>query len=123
MARNIDFDNLSKDDIQYLRQRDALVREAELLGYTDIRKTVDADMDAQPEYDAEQDVDPSPQSQGNADLPATEEIPPYSEWSKDELVAELKTRKLSASGNKDELVARLDADDEEEEEPEEEEEA
>jgi len=40
-----------------------------------------------------------------------EEIPPYWEWSKSELVEELKARGLDTSGRKEELVARLEEDD------------
>lgn len=36
----------------------------------------------------------------------------YGEWSKDELVEELKVRELPHSGTKDELIARLDEADE-----------
>lgn len=35
----------------------------------------------------------------------------YSEWTKDELQAELKNRDLPTSGNKDELIARLEEND------------
>lgn len=44
-----------------------------------------------------------------------DEIPPYSAWSKEELVKEAEFRGLSKSGNKEELVARLEAHDEEQE--------
>jgi hypothetical protein len=35
----------------------------------------------------------------------------YAEWTKDELQAELEKRDLPKSGNKDELIARLEEDD------------
>ena len=49
-------------------------------------------------------------------MPHTQGDPPseeggYSEWTKAELEAELENRDLPKSGNKDELVARLEEDD------------
>lgn len=40
-----------------------------------------------------------------------EEVKPYGEWTNDELSQELKDRNLPHSGNKDELVARLEESD------------
>lgn len=40
-----------------------------------------------------------------------EEVKPYGEWTNDELSNELKSRELPHSGNKDELVARLEESD------------
>lgn len=37
---------------------------------------------------------------------------PYSEWSLDDLKAELKERKLATTGNKEQMVSRLEKDDE-----------
>lgn len=41
----------------------------------------------------------------------TEEVKPYGEWTNEELSEELKSRELPHSGNKDELVARLEESD------------
>lgn len=41
----------------------------------------------------------------------TEEVKPYGEWTNEELSNELKDRNLPHSGNKDELVARLEESD------------
>lgn len=46
------------------------------------------------------------------DEPGEEDVPPYPSWSAQELRDELAARGLSTSGRKDELVARLEADDE-----------
>ena len=45
----------------------------------------------------------------------TEEVKPYGEWTNEELSNELKDRDLPHSGNKDELVARLEESDKAEE--------
>jgi hypothetical protein len=45
------------------------------------------------------------------DEPDEDEVPPYSEWSKAELVEECEARGLPKSGNKDVLVERLEAND------------
>jgi hypothetical protein len=107
MARDIDFSKpLDENDIHYLRQRSWLVDEAELQGFDAIRKQV-ADGVVEEE---EEDDDQSDES---------DEIV-YSEASVAELKAELERRELPTSGNKPELIARLEeddaADDEEEEE-------
>ncbi|QPX62560.1 DNA binding protein [Arthrobacter phage Wollypog] len=126
MARDIDFDNLQEDDYPYLQARSGLVTEAELQGYKGIREEVDnwKPKDAG-DYDAKQDVTPAPQTTGDAQLPTTpgdntgeeeEEDIEYSEATVEQLKAELKERGLSTSGNKEELIARLEADDEEVEE-------
>lgn len=119
MARDIDFSaKLSEDDIHYLRQRSWLVDEAELQGFDTVRKQVsDGAAEEDEEFDANQDVNPAPQTQ--TDESEEEEID-YSEASVAELKAELERRELPTSGNKPELIARLEeddaADDEEEEE-------
>lgn len=96
MAREIDFENLSNDDIHYLRQRSWLVEEAELQGVEGIR-----DLVANFDPNAEEEDD---------------ETPLYSEAKVDQLREELSNRGLDTTGNKAELIARLEADDESEEE-------
>lgn len=102
MARDIDFSKpLDENDIHYLRQRSWLVDEAELQGFDAIRKQVaDGVVEEEEEEEADEIV--------------------YSEASVAELKAELERRELPTSGNKPELIARLEeddaADDEEEEE-------
>ena len=129
MARDIDFGNLTEDDYPYLQARSSLVREAELQGFEGIREKVDAwKPKDEEEFDAQQDVQPSPQSQGDTeslglvttepqlDGSEEEEEVDYQSATKDELVAELKERGLATSGTKDELIARLEENDAEEEE-------
>jgi len=41
----------------------------------------------------------------------TPEVKPYAEWTNEELATELKARELPHSGNKDDLVARLEEND------------
>lgn len=43
----------------------------------------------------------------------SDEVPPYSEWTVEDLKTELKARSMKVSGLHDELVARLEADDNE----------
>lgn len=64
------------------------------------------------------DLGAAEEGEGNGDSGAgeAEEAPAYEEWTNDDLRAELEDRGLSKSGNKDELVARLEDDDLEEEE-------
>lgn len=58
-------------------------------------------------------TDPSSGAVGASTGSGDEEDAPYSEWTNDELKAELKVRNLKVGGTHDELVARLEADDEE----------
>jgi hypothetical protein len=94
MSRNIDLTKpLSPEDEQYLRDRDRF-RDIELAKANTAKASAPADSDS-----------PSP---------VGDELPDdYNDWTKDQLTEELKARQLAVSGNKDELVARLVADDEE----------
>lgn len=102
MARELDFENLSSDDLHYLRQRSWLVQEAELLGVEGIR-----DLVANFDPDAEDEED---------------ETPLYSAAKVEQLRAELSNRGLDTTGKKEDLIARLEADDEADDEDEEEDE-
>ena len=42
-----------------------------------------------------------------------EEVPPYDQWSRDDLIVELKARNLSTSGKNADLIERLEANDRE----------
>jgi hypothetical protein len=56
--------------------------------------------------------DLSPEAESVDEPDADEdEVPPYSEWSKAELIEECESRGLTKSGNKDALVERLETDD------------
>lgn len=109
MAREIDLDNLTVDDLHYLGQRSWLITEAESMGYENIRSLVNnrfniTEADLEDVEDEDEDLD---------------EID-YNDLKVEELKAELEKRELPTEGKKSELVARLLENDEEEEEEEEE---
>lgn len=114
MARNIDFENLSDDDLLYLSTREWLIREAEFVGIEGVRERVDAALAGETSEDSEET--------GETGDGGEEEVPDYEAWTVDDLRKELKNRDLDDKGKKPELIARLEEDDEEEEEEEEEEE-
>lgn len=105
MAKHIDMDNLTVDDLHYLAQRSWLVNEAEAAGYENIRSLV-ANRDNIVESDLESEEEE-----------LDEEID-YNDLKVEELKAELEKRELPTDGKKPELVARLIENDEEEEEEE-----
>lgn len=89
MAREIDFSKpLSADDQQYVSERPWLKAEAEQAGF-------DVNLDDEFVVDSDEE-------EGTA---------PYSEWTVDDLKAELKARDLTVSGSKEQLVERLEEDD------------
>lgn len=104
MARKIDFENLSNEDLLYLSTREWLVQEAEFLGIEGVRERVNAALSGEVQEEEEEEED------------GEEEIPDYEAWKVEDLKAELKNRELDDSGKKPQLIARLVADDEEEEE-------
>lgn len=95
MARDIDPENMSSDDVEYVKQRPWLVREFEMQGYT---------------------------LEVNGEGSNDDEDEGYSDWSVKELKAEIDSRNEDRDeddqivpeepGNKAELVAALEADDE-----------
>lgn len=95
MARELDFDNLSNDDLLYLSQRNHLIREAEFQGVEDIRDRVKAAVEGSSTEDEDEEEDLT-----------------YDDATVEELKEELKARNLPTTGNKDELVKRLEQDDE-----------
>ncbi len=91
MSRKVDTSDLtvlSEDDLAYIESR----------GYVHMAKLVEAERKRRRAAEREQ-------------VEVIEVDEPYSKWTVDELKAELKERKLSTEGKKDELVARLEADD------------
>lgn len=106
MAKHIDMDNLTVDDLHYLAQRSWLVNEAEAAGYENIRSLVanrdnivESDLESEEEELEDEEID-------------------YNDLKVEELKAELEKRELPTDGKKPELVARLIENDEEEEEEE-----
>lgn len=118
MAREIDLDDMSDDDLLYISQRSWLVDEAMRVHGVDLKPKI-----SQVLYG----TDKVPAGPGkiitteSANPPADDEEPiDYEEWTKDQLVKEIQARnvdldedsQMSISGVKAELVARLRADDE-----------
>lgn len=102
MARKIDYDNLSDEDLVYMSQRNWLITEAEFQGIEGIRDRVSEAAKAA----LEDDIDDE-----ELDDEEEEEFS-YQDAKVEELREELKRRELSTTGNKEELIARLEADDE-----------
>lgn len=100
MALKLDLtkpDKLTKTELEYLSQREYLIREAEYQGASNIRQLIadrnsKADEADEPDEDDEEELD-------------------YEDLKVDDLKVELLERGLSASGTKAELVARLEEDD------------
>lgn len=69
---------------------------------------------AAPKPPAPKKAEPEPEPETDPAPDAEEEVPPYEEWSYDELYAEAKERDIDGRSKmgKDELVAALEADDE-----------
>jgi hypothetical protein len=129
MSRELDYSNLSEDDVAYMVQRPWLVAEAEAEGFEVAAQLPEAP-DA-PDTDVVQlslrDGQELPTQADPAVSPSAEEPPldtedgdAYTEWKVAELREEIESRNaerdeedhLSTSGTKAELVARLEADDE-----------
>lgn len=90
MARTVDFENPSDDDLQYLSERTWLITDAELSGHEGVQDAVDAYLAGEREE---------------------EEVITYKQGKVEELRAELERRNLDTAGKKDDLIARLEADD------------
>lgn len=91
MARTVDFENLTNDDLQYLSERTWLISDAELSGHEGVKDAVAAFLAGEREEG--------------------EEVITYKQGKVEELRAELERRGLDTAGKKDELIARLEADD------------
>jgi hypothetical protein len=115
MAREIDFSNLDTDDLLYLQSRSWLIDEAERYGHTDVRSRIVALHDGTLVGEVVDEADESGEDDG-------EEVA-YADAKVEELRAELKERGLDTTGKKEELVARLEADDAADDDEEEEEDA
>lgn len=100
MARKIDYANLNADDLQYLADRQWLIAEGDYQGF-ETSKQVAA-------FHADGSVPEG--SEGEDD--GIE----YKDARVADLKAELESRGLPTDGKKEELIARLEADDEEEDE-------
>jgi hypothetical protein len=121
MARTIDWSQeLSEEEVQYLVQRPWLAQQARVQGhelpdlYYELSKTkAPAHTQPQPLVDLDdQEPDPTGPNLDAEDEEEDDEVA-YGDLTVEQLKEELHTRELPVSGNKDELIARLEADDEE----------
>jgi hypothetical protein len=118
MTKQVDLDNLSELDFEYIGQRPWLVEEAKQAGYTiDLdRQTCiheDEDEDAEEELLEEETEEIDAGSDDDSeDEDSEEEDVDYSDLSVSELREELKERGLSSEGKKDDLISRLESHDE-----------
>lgn len=124
MARDIDLNDLSKDDLVYLQQRPWLVDEARVAYGVDLKERL-ANMDNEEEdvrdfsdadgRQAERLTRPastkSTTSESADEEETDEDSDDYEQWSVAELKDEAKSRDLKVSGSAAELVARLREDD------------
>ena len=122
MSRQIDIsdlENLSEEDQKYLRDRgrvdvvaqldhlahlrsmEALKVANDKLGADNVKKRYDPVREATEKAARER-----------AKVETPDEVPPYSEWTRDELLEELGERGLSKQGKNADLIARLEEDDE-----------
>jgi hypothetical protein len=122
MSRQIDIsdlENLSEADQQYLRDRGRVdvVAQLDHVATLRSREALKAANDKIAADNVKKRYDPVQEAQEKAareraKVETPDEVPPYEEWSRDELLAELGERKLSKQGKNDALVARLYEDDE-----------
>lgn len=120
MSRQIDIsdlENLSEEDAQYLRDRgrDDVVAQLDHLARL---RSAEALKSANDKIEADNVLkryDPVAEATARAERDRAREagdIPPYEEWSRDELLEELGARELSKQGKNETLIARLYKDDE-----------
>ncbi len=123
MAKQIDFDNLSDLDFDYVGQRPWLAEEANQAGYLlDVQNKTCVRAIPAPEAKAQKLLEEEPEeidaqigvSEDEKDLgdEESEETFDYSDLSVSELREELKERGLSFEGKKGDLISRLESHDE-----------
>lgn len=122
MSRQIDVsdpENLSEDDRKYLQDRGRLdvITQVNHAAVLRSREGLKAANDRIAADNVKKRYDPVAEAtaraaRDRARVETPDEVPPYEEWSRDELLEELAERKLSKQGKNDALVARLYADDE-----------
>jgi hypothetical protein len=121
MSRQIDFsdlENLSEADEKYLRDRGRadVIAQLDHLAALRSREGLKSANDKLAADNVKKRFDPVAEAQARAERErareAGEEIPPYEEWTRGELLEELDSRGLSKQGKNAELIARLNEDDE-----------
>ena len=116
MARDIDVSDpksLSRDEILYLQDRDRLPAGVEPISMEDRMKGEETELVAHATGTVLVPKSQVDKFTGREEAPADEDddLDDYSEMSQKDLQAEAKARKLQTTGTKDELIARLEADD------------
>lgn len=115
MSRKVDRSDLSAlsgEDLEYLRARGQLTpdQEKELLGDAEQPKAPEAPSLEDTEYTGDENTAPSVQTNDGSPTMTPDD---YADASNDRLKEELRRRGLSTSGNKQELIDRLNASDDE----------
>lgn len=105
MAREIDLDNISPEDIEYIKQRPWLLEDAERYGY---KIDLDAGAVQSPAF-SQEEVGQDHENEVHGQDESSEDD--YDDWTVDELKEELDNRELKTSGKKPELIDRLREDD------------
>jgi hypothetical protein len=111
MSREIDPDNLSADDVEYVRVRPMLRQEFIMQGYGDPLdpEYPGLNFDAEGDEDEDEEGDDN-EEEGDED---PDEEPDYSEWEYADLKEAVKDRGLEPESKKaEDLIAALVADDE-----------
>lgn len=114
MAKQVDFDNLSDLDFEYIGQRPWLLEEAKQAGYMidlDQRTCIHEDAEEELPEEETEEIDAG-SDDDSEDEDSEEEDVDYSDLSVSELREELKERGLSFEGKKDILISRLESHDE-----------
>lgn len=114
MARQIDVSDpskLTRDELLYLQDRDRLPEGVKPLTQDERMKGNELEMVATATGTAMVPKDKVAEATGHTADVDDEDLPEYSDMSVKDLQAEAKDRKLPTNGSKDELVARLEADD------------
>lgn len=116
MSKQIDLTKpLSEEDAAYVADRPWILEDAKLRGVEvsiETNFTTDND-EAEDEDDEETGADDAVTDESEDDAEDDELEDDYEEWNVEQLKAELKSRGLTVSGSKEQLIERLQASDDE----------
>jgi hypothetical protein len=117
MSRQIDISDpeaLSEDDLKYLQDRNRLdvIAQVDHAAMLRAREDLKSANDRIAADNVKKRYDPVKEAtekaaRERAKVENPDEVPPYEEWTRDELLEELGKRELSKQGKNAELVARL----------------